>query len=68
MLSFLISRAVQASIVLCIVIVLAFCAVQMMPGDALLAAVEATGSVADSRGLDAVRKLCLLYTSDAADE
>ena len=57
MLSFLISRAVQASIVLCIVIVLAFCAVQMMPGDALLAAVEATGSVADSRGLDAVRKL-----------
>jgi len=57
MLSFLISRAAQAGIVLCIVIVLAFCAVQMMPGDALLAAVEATGSVADSRGLEAVRKL-----------
>ena len=57
MLSFLISRAAQAGIVLCIVIVLAFCAVQMMPGDALLAAVEATGSVADARRLKASKDL-----------
>jgi len=42
---------------LCIVVVVSFTAVQMMPGDALLAALEATGEPVDSRGLDAVRKL-----------
>ncbi len=56
MIAFVLGRMVQASIVLCIVVVLAFCAVQMMPGDALMAAVEATGMVGDGRGLDAVKK------------
>ena len=56
MLSFVLSRAGQAFVVLCLVVVLAFAAVQMMPGDALLAALESTGNVADARGLDEVRK------------
>jgi len=54
--SFVLSRAGQALIVLCLVVVLSFAAVQMMPGDALLAALESTGNVADLRGLDEVRK------------
>ncbi len=56
MLQFLLYRSVHAAIVLCIVVVVSFAAVQLMPGDALLAAIEVTGEVADSRGLDAVRK------------
>jgi peptide/nickel transport system permease protein len=56
MLQFLLYRSLHAAIVLCIVVVVSFAAVQLMPGDALLAAIEVTGEVADSRGLDAVRK------------
>lgn len=56
MLQFLLYRSFHAAIVLCIVVVVSFAAVQLMPGDALLAAIEVTGEVADSRGLDAVRK------------
>jgi peptide/nickel transport system permease protein len=56
MLRFVLSRAAHALVVLAIVVVLAFAAVQLMPGDALLAALEATGNIADARGLDAVRK------------
>lgn len=56
MLGYLLNRAAQAALVLCIVVVLAFSAVQWMPGDALLAALEATGNVADGGGLEAVRK------------
>ncbi len=56
MLSFVISRAGQALVVLCMVVVLSFAAVQLMPGDALLVALEATGNVADTRGLEEVRK------------
>jgi len=56
MLSYVVSRAGQALVVLCIVVVLAFAAVQKMPGDALLVALEATGNVADTRGLEQVRK------------
>lgn len=56
MLGYVLSRLLQALLVLCIVVVISFAAVQAMPGDALLAALEATGSVADSKGLDAVRK------------
>ncbi len=56
MLSFVVSRAGQALAVLCMVVVLSFAAVQLMPGDALLVALEATGNVADTRGLDEVRK------------
>ena len=57
MLQFLWYRGLHAAIVLCIVVVISFAAVQMMPGDALLAALEATGEIADARGLEAVRKL-----------
>lgn len=57
MLQFLCQRIMHAAIVLCIVVVVSFAAVQMMPGDALLAAIEATGEATDSRGLEAVRKL-----------
>lgn len=57
MLQFVVYRGLHAAVVLCIVVVVAFAAVQLMPGDALLAAIEATGEVADSRGLEAVRKL-----------
>lgn len=56
MLSFLVGRLGQALVVLCLVVVLAFAAVQLMPGDALLAALESTGNVADTRGLEEVRK------------
>ena len=56
MLPYILSRAAQALVVLCIVVVLAFSAVQLMPGDALLAALEETGTVADTRGLEAVRR------------
>jgi peptide/nickel transport system permease protein len=55
-LTYLLGRAGQALLVLCLVVVLAFSAVQMMPGDALLAALESTGNVADTRGLEEVRK------------
>lgn len=57
MLQFIVYRGLHAAVVLCIVVVVAFSAVQLMPGDALLAAIEVTGELADSRGLDAVRKL-----------
>ena len=57
MLQFLLTRSLHAAIVLCIVVVVSFSAVQLMPGDALLAAIEATGEAADNRSLDAVRKL-----------
>jgi peptide/nickel transport system permease protein len=57
MLQFVLYRGFHATIVLCIVIVVSFTAVQMMPGDALMAALQATGEIADSRGLEAVKKL-----------
>lgn len=57
MLQFVLYRSFHAAIVLCIVVVLAFSAVQLMPGDALRAAIEATGELTDSSGLEAVKKL-----------
>ena len=56
MVAYILNRAAQAFVVLCLVVVISFAAVQMMPGDALLAALEATGNVADARGLEAIRK------------
>ncbi len=57
MLQFILYRGFHAALVLCIVVVVSFAAVQMMPGDAILAALEATGETADARGIDAVRKV-----------
>ena len=56
MFAFVLNRAGQALFVLCLVVVLSFAAIQLMPGDALLAALESTGNVADTRGLEEVRK------------
>ncbi|MFT3814011.1 MAG: ABC transporter permease [Acidovorax sp.] len=56
MLSYVLSRSLQALVVLALVVVVAFATVQLMPGDALMAALAGTGNVADASGLEAVRK------------
>ncbi len=57
MLRFILSRSLHAAIVLCIVVVVSFIAVQAMPGDALMVALQATGETTDARGIEAVKKL-----------
>ncbi len=54
--SLLLARAAQAALVLCIVVVLAFAGVHLIPGDALLAAIGETGHEVDARSLEAVRQ------------
>lgn len=56
MLNFLLTRAAHAGVVLCIVVVLAFAGVHLIPGDAILAALGSTGSVSDLSSVEAVRK------------
>ena len=56
MLNFLLTRAAHAGFVLCIVVVLAFAGVHLIPGDAILAALAGSGNVSDLSGVEAVRK------------
>jgi peptide/nickel transport system permease protein len=54
--SLLLTRAAQAAVVLCIVVLLAFAGIHLIPGDALLAAIGETGYESDARSLEAVRQ------------
>lgn len=56
MVAYVVRRTGQALVVLCWVVVLSFATVQLIPGDALLAALGSTGNIADVRDLDPVRQ------------
>jgi peptide/nickel transport system permease protein len=56
MISYCLNRTGQALLVLCWVVALTFTAIQLIPGDALLAALGSSGNVVDVHDLDVLRK------------
>lgn len=56
MLHFIATRAAHALVVLAIVVVMAFAGVHLIPGDAVMAALGATGNVSDAEAIEAVKR------------